>query len=439
MSFNSQVEISPIDKYNILYHTLFMKKALIITVLITVFYPAGMTLFAQGQDMSFYTREYNRTDSTPAERLLILESVRDAGLSGIGDFYHDALRVFLQRFSTVRFEDRHIAAASARILAQGLGAEAYNPAAPDLWRLAELYDIARDVNQGLEMQDALIALGQVNGTAFITQIVQRLDDLNTQSIADLGTRERVQRAVVGCVRALELLGNPAGFRSVFEVWLKGYENPIRDIARNALPSIAEDPVDIMISMIRSPSNDPAKKLRIWEEMQNLELLSDESLARVAAAALDIGWAYSTSSPAEQTNLRVLRTRAIDIIRILGAADNSVYANLERSYTRNLTGQFRSIEEINITLHTLAALGTEEAVQLLVNFLRVIDNNHQARTRLGGSWQDNERLIFQMLINALGASRTESVEVMLLLRHIDAGSYTNAERQWARTAMSNLGF
>ena len=427
-----------------------MKRKLLVIILCL----AGMAVFAQDQEqeqaqpqpqpqpqgqsanMSFFLRDYTMPESTFLQRLGILEEVRNAGLTGIGEFYHEALRFFLLRASDIRtLEDRRAAEASARILAHGLGAEQYHPAAPDLWRLVVLFDVIRDVNQGLEMQDALVALGQVGGIEFLPQIIQRLDDFNTHPLADVETRRRVQRGVVGCIMALEIFQDPAGFRPVFFVSIGGYDPSIKAMASVALPNLVEDPGEIISGIIQNTSNNPTIKYQAFQEMLRTNA-PDESKARVAATALATGWTFSTSNTVQQLDLREMRKSAIDAIRVYGVADDSIYANLRRSYVNNFNSAAPDLIEIDKTLRTLGAIGSEEAVELLLEFIRELHTRRRT-----GPWRiDRERQIFELALLSLGATGTDSMDVRILLNVIrGSGDYTGVEQSWAANAIRALGF
>jgi len=66
-----------------------MKRKIIVLVL----FLSGMTIFAQSARMSYYSEEFSRLSATFIDRLEVLESVRDANLTGIGDFYHDETKL----------------------------------------------------------------------------------------------------------------------------------------------------------------------------------------------------------------------------------------------------------------------------------------------------------------------------------------------------------
>jgi len=393
-----------------------------------------MAVFAQGTDMSYYSDDFSRPDASFVERLAVLEVVRDAKLTGIGEFYDNALKLILLKTPDIKNkEDRDATDASARIVCQGLGAEQYADSAADLWQAVQYFDVIYDYNQGLVMQDALTALGQVGGSQFLPQIVLRLNDFNTHAAADAESRRRVQRAVVGCINALQSLHDISGFSPVFFASIGWYDPSIKTMASVALPNIVDDPGEVIISIIQDTSNIPPIKYEAWREMLRSKA-PDSSKAKVAAVALATGWTYSTSNVTYQTNLREMRKSAIDTIRQTGAYDSSVYTNLEKSYTNNFINNVPDYDEIRKTLNTLSYLGTDDSVQILLKFLR--DLNARRRS---GPWGQKERQLLQWVIPSIGATGTQSQDVKLLLTTIQRTSdYTSAEQGWARDALKQLG-
>ena len=395
---------------------------------------AGMTVFAQGVDMSYYTEEYNRPTATFIDRLEVLRTIQSAKLTGIGGFYHEALKVQLLKTPDIKNkEEREATEASVRIICQGLGAEQYAASAPELWQAVQYFNIIHEFNEGLVMQDALTALGQVGGKEFLPHIVQRLDDLNTHEVSDAETRRRVHRAVVGCINALEALHELDGFRPVFFASIGWYDPAIKRMASVALPNIVEDPGVVISAIIRDTSNIPSVKYEAWREMLRTRAPAS-SKASVAAVALATGWTYSTSNATHARDLREMRKSAIDTIRQFGAADDTVYVNLEKSYSNNFINTVPDLDEIRKTLDALSVLKTDEAVQLLLKFLREL---HQRRG--SGVWGQKERGILELIVPRIGATKTKSEDVKLLLTTIQRSSdYTGAEQRWARDALRQLG-
>ncbi|MCL2440640.1 MAG: hypothetical protein FWD14_02780 [Treponema sp.] len=398
---------------------------------------AGITVFAQGSEMSFLTTEFMRSDASFADKLSVLERVQTSGQTGIGEFYHEALKYLHLRITSARaLQERIAAERSAIILCQGLAAEKYTAAAPDLWQAVQVFDVSRSGSsyEGLAMQAAFIALAQIDAREYIPHIVLRLDSFNSRTISGDDQRRRAQRAVIGCINALEIFKDPSGFRPVFLASIGSYDPSIREIASNALLNIISDPADVVAEILLSPANNPTIKLEVLREMLQFDV-PNASKAKVAAAALATGWLTSTSSRPQQVTLGNLRKTAIDAIRHYGAADDSVYLNLDRSYSRNFATSSPDYDEIQLTLNALAALKTDEAAQLLHKYLQELHLR-----RRSGPWGNKERQVFEWLVYSIGASGSRSTDIRFLLTTVShADHYTWIERNMASEALRRLGY
>jgi hypothetical protein len=401
----------------------------------------GMSVFAQSADLTLYTRDFTRTDSTFEERLKILEEVRDLKQTGIGQFYHNCLRHLLIRNADIKNrEDHNLAERAALILVQGLGAEKYAQSATELWATADYFDIEKnrteiepDLNAGNTQREAYIALGQVGGKTFVPHMVQRLNDFNAETLTDAEYRRRVQLIVVGLISALEAIKDHAGFRPVFNVVVGGYEPSIREIAYNALINMVDDPGDLLIEIIKDPATTPLIMQEAVRVMRGSKA-PDESRAKVAAATLISAWNYHTTNRSWLGALSILRKGAIDDIRQYGIADNEVYKYLERSYVTNYNSRDPDYDEILKSLSTMASAKTDDASALLYKHL--LELNERRRT---GPWDRKERQLFEWVLNALQISGTQSADVKTLLTTIQRNDrYTSRERKLAESTLAALG-
>jgi len=403
--------------------------------IITIFvFLIGMAVFAQSQDLSYFTEELNRTGGTFLDRLHVLENVRDLNLTGIGEFYHGALKTLLNKIPDIKTkEDWDANENTARIALQALIVEKYAPAAPEIWALVQYFDIAHEENDGGAMQDGIIALGQTGDQDYVYHIVLVLDDCNTHQTPDFESRRRIQRAAAGCIISLEAMHAIDGYRPVFFAYIGWYDPSIRNMAHEALPKIVDDPGESIIEIIRDNINNSNVKLRAWQEMLRSNA-PDSSKAKVAAVALEMGWKYPTSNTALQRDSKLMRLSAIDTIRILGVADDSVYADLDRSYNNNFATNNPDFDEMFRVVDTLSAVKTDQAIGLLVKFLSGLNDR-----RRGGIWSDKERRSMQYIIRALGTTGTQSPEARMILLTIQSSQeYTGAEQGWARDALRQLG-
>jgi len=406
-----------------------MKRILITIILLFT----AVAIFSQ--DMSSYMNEYTRVDGTVAERLALLEAVRGTGRTGIGEFYHDALKYFFTRLPDIKTRtDEDMAERTAVLLCQALGAEKYTAAAPEIWRIAELFDIDKDESDPSTMQTALIALGDINAQDHVPHIVGRLNDFNTQAITSSETILRAQAGVIGCIKALEALHDIRGYKPMFFVSIdEAYDLPVREIAANSLPNVVENPSDVIIEIINDNTNDPRIKLTAWNELLKSKA-PDSSKAKVTAAAIAASWTYPTNVRSLQANSKEMRRSAINAVKQFGVADNSVYEYLERSYSSNFNTNAPDYAEIMATLNTLTAVKTDEAVELLHKFL--IDLNERRR---GGPWGSKERQLFEWVVSCIGSTGTQSADIRSLLSIIQrTGTYTPQEQNMAANALKELG-
>ena len=402
-------------------------KRILITIILCFF---GMAVFAQ--DMSYYLSDYMRVDGSVEDRLLILETVRDEGITGIGEFYHEALKYLYVSMPDVKTKsDQDMVERSVIIISQGLGAEKYTDAAPEIWYTADYFDVDRSpTNQGNAMQAALIALGQVNGKDYLPYIIQRLNQYNAQTFRG-DAKNRIQMAVVGYIDAIEALNDISGYKPVFDVYIGSYDQDVQQIAYKALPNIVDDPGDVIIDIIQDTSTPPVK-LAAWKEMLRSNA-PDSSKAKVALVAIAESWGYETTDKLYLGILDQMRKSAIDAIRLYGAADDSAYDFLNREYLNSFNTTEADYEAIILTLDALAALKTDKAVDLLLKYLHEIHDR-----RRNNLWGERERRIFQWLISCLVFTETKSTDVRLLLSTIQRTSaYTPFEQGLAKNALAKL--
>jgi hypothetical protein len=198
--------------------------------------------------------------------------------------------------------------------------------------------------------------------------------------------------------------------------------------------MVDDPREVIIAIIRDPSNNPRVKLEAWREMLKSKA-SGDSRAKVASVALSTGWSYSTTDVNFQTNLREMRKGAIDTIRQFGAPDDSVFVNLEKSYINNFVNNVPDNDEIRFVLTALSVIKTDPAVELLQKILLELNDR-----RRSGPWARKERQCFEWVVKAIGDTGTKDESVIKLLMRLQRDSnYTLQERNWVKGALKSLGF
>ncbi|MCL2266312.1 MAG: hypothetical protein FWC17_00935 [Treponema sp.] len=406
-------------------------------LLIIVLLLAGAAVFAQSPDMSFYIDEYNRQDATLSDMLNVLQMVQSENLSGIGGFYQNAINVFIQRLPNFATnQERIMVEEASRLIIRGLAAEQQTDSAAQVWLLLQYFDIANQQNDGLLMYEALVAMGQINATFYTSHIAGFLESFNARPTTDALLKSKIQRVVPGVITALEILKEPAGVKPVFFASIGWYDNSVKAIASASLnrlmESLGEVIPDIIIGILRDPLNTASVKNSAWQEFIKIHV-SDESKARVAAVALE--QSYVATSRESAVLLRTMRLSSIDTIRQFGVSDGDiVYPYIERTYRESYDTVTADFEMIIMIVRALTAARTDEAVDLLTQFLTGVHNK-----RRSGPWGATERDLMRVFIQAIASTGTQSTDALRILRMIAGlqNTYTPAEQQWAKDALSAL--
>ena len=412
-----------------------MKKIYTIIIILLL---TEMTVFAQSPDMSFFTEEFSRSGASVNELRDILLVIKNQNLTGIGEFYHHAIIVFIRRLPDFPSnQDRASVEEAAGLLLRGLAAEKYTLAAPEIWFLLQFFDIANPINDGYLMYEAFIAIGQVGATNYAANVAAYLGQYNERaSTSNEQIRTQIHRVAPGAINALEVLCEPVGVKPVLIASAGRYETSVRNIASGALinmmEALGEVIGDIVNGIMRDPFNSPTIKNLCWQELLRSRA-PDTAKARVAATALETSYTFVASTHEYQLAFREMRSSAIETIRVLGVADNSVYPFLNRVYREAFETSSINFATLTEVIGTLSTVKTDEAVALLTQFLTQI---HQRRR--SGPWRDVERNIMHVLIDAITSTGTKSQTALSLLDLIQSSSlYTGQEQLWARNALTTL--
>lgn len=336
-----------------------MKKTLIVPVLMMAL--AG-TAFSYTEEVNVYAYLYNATTSN-SQQLDILQNMSEANLTGAGEFYASALRRLVSEYKNIKsVTERNAAAEQAIILSAQLGQERYSEAAADLWFVVEAFA------EPLVKAEALMALGKIQATAYLPQVIRVLQSLNTAPTADRLYGERI---AFGAIIALEKYQDPSGYLPVFFAATGWYSNRIKTQAFESLPIIAEDPTSFMMEVVKGPGYDYPTKLKALEIIDSSGA-PNASKASVAVAALGEGWKASTNDIQLRTMLARMRKLSMNIIYRHGTDEDAVYPLLERSYK----GGYDNEEKFN-AISTIAQLATDESARRLSSYLMVLNEKRQS--------------------------------------------------------------
>ena len=381
-----------------------------------------MALFAQSEELDAWTQAYDRAQSI-AEQLVYIQNIVEGNYSGAVTFYANALDKLVRQFPDITTRSEWDAADScARILCFQLGEAEYADAGANLWWVADYFPNA------LIKAEALAALGKTGNKAFLPQVIQLMNDLNTQPQSDRENRERYERIAYGTILGLEYYKDPEGYLPVFFASTGWYADRIKSQASISLMNIMDDPTEPLLQVVNNSGYTYEIKhlaLRTSERSQS----SEAHKASVAVAALIEGWRLQVSDIHQRQELTQMRKLALNMIRRYTTSDTTVYPALDRSYRDG------DMDEKLAVLYALEALASEDSVRLLSDYLRTI---HQRRT--SNTLTVNDEQLVRVIIPALGnvGSAARSLCRPILIQVQQSPDWTNVVKNLATEALRKIG-
>jgi hypothetical protein len=376
--------------------------------------------FAGSEELEIYSYLYDGA-LTNSEQLAILQNVAELKITGAGEFYAGALHRLVTGYQTIRdVTEKSAADEQATLLAELLGNEKHNAAAPDLWRVVETFA------DPLVKAEALMALGKMRATAFLPQVIKVLADLNATSTPDRLLGERI---AFGAIIALEKYQDPSCYLPVYFASTGWYSDRIKNQAKKSLALISEDPTEYMTQVIQSGGYNYQTKLVALQSVEDSGV-SNVSKAGVAVTALSEGHRAATTVVAQRTALNQMRKLAINMIYRYGTENEAVYPLLERSYKQFAERNDGDRDEALDAIVTLAALGSDESARRLSAFLMTLNQKRQSNTIT----RKDEDLVRE-IIPALG--KTGRAIGRPALNSVTALGWTDAVKNLAREALKDI--
>jgi hypothetical protein len=388
-----------------------MKKHIILFCMITV---AVLGFAAAGDSVEIYELHYN-AELTHAGQLEILQEMAKEQPANATDFYARSLRKLVAEYTDIKGNnERRAADEKAIILAAQLGAAKHAPSASDLWLVADKFEAPK------ANAEALMALGNIPATAFLPQVIRKLESLNAKPYPN---RQFGEWIADGAIIALERYKDPSGYLPVFFASIGWYSETIRNQALKSLVIISDDPSPFMMDVVRKSSYNPYVK---YSALKNIEATTVDSKKKVeiAVEALNQGWRINTKDNEVKKTLTDMRMLAISMINRYKSDDQSIYRLLERSSTDG------SLDEKFAAIAALASQGTEEAAKRLSNILDGL-NRQRKRNNIN---QEDEQIVRAVIpaMGQLGLSQSKSA-----LAAVSASNWPPAVARLADDALRQI--
>ncbi|MBU0935511.1 MAG: hypothetical protein KKI09_10685 [Spirochaetes bacterium] len=390
-----------------------MRKIAVVTVL-----ALGLVFQSAANDaarvLGFILMSAETVDQQYAATLSLVSFGEAAG----AEYVFDSLERVLAARSTIRLGgqmenyERLI-----RLQAKALGDWRYTNAAPALWRVVE------DSKDPLTRAEALIALGGLRATEYGERISLMLRDLNARPAQDIESGEKLAYAAI---LALERMGYPGGFSSVFFAVDAWYSRRIKDQAVRSLPLVLADPSEELLTILRLESN--PRRLRALQYAVASNLPPARKI-EIAAYALNIGLTNVPSDRIEYATVATMRKLALNALVELG--DRSGNSAIDFANAFRLAELNNDIDERLLVLRAMGADRSLESARELAAIITRLNEDQKA-----GRVNDERNRLMQAALQNAAISANKELFAALQLVKINEG-WSNTIIRLANTALAAL--
>lgn len=281
--------------------------------------------------------------------------------------------------------------------------------------------VTHPAESALLKANAMIALGNMRSTTYAPDLAMILRNLNFNTQRDNKSNAEIE--AYGAVMSLLKMRSPLGFEPVFYAATGWYSRRTKDLAMEALKTMAEDPSDQVMEIMKDAD---FKTKKIALEVENASTAPAERKNEVAILALEEGLRYQTQDKREQDDLSKLRVEAMKILIANKSTDDAAVP-----FMKSIVERSKDANEIIYAYYTLGIIGSDAAVELLSEKLSAF-NIRQA----DGLEADRSQLEYiKQIIKSIGMSKNS--KGMGALTEVQFSNYTPAINRLAKQAMEEL--
>ena len=335
-----------------------LSRALVCAV---VFAIIASTSIAANEIGAMWARLY-RNAPTNEQRYQIMVNMIEQDSRDLAPVFHEALDGQITRFQSITgTTERHVANRLAAMTIRELGNRRVTDAADSIWNMLQ---INHDV---VVMSEAANALGRIGAAQYAPRLATFLRNMNL-GVSVLSDRRQIEAVAYNTVKALERLGDPAGFEPVFLAAHGWYSagSGVRAAALDALPIIVDDPTDILTEIIKN-QNDIAMKISALN-VGTKSRASDENKAEFAAWALDHALSLTWSSRTEQAKLKSLRMTALSALRASAHKPDRAIARMAEMIRGYRADRLYDEDEMLTLIETMGSFPQDSSARALSGFL-----------------------------------------------------------------------
>ena len=288
-----------------------------------------------------------------------------------------------------------------------------------------VYQAYKNTNILLIKTESIVALGKMGSEKYLDEFILTLRNINmrTESNTNMSDNEAIASALVNY---FENVKNEKSYEVIFYA-STGWYSPrsgIKERAKNILPSISNDPSEILKTIIEKDPSFSNKILALTIESDSSA--SDDNKSKLATAGLNEGIRHISNSVAENMELLTLRLLACNILKTSSTKDPEAVPFMERILFDNY-----DISEKITVIETLSTYKSDESVKTLTSYLK-----DQNKKQADGMSPYIDRRTVIATINALGDSgKSAAREELIIVTTIP--TWSAAVIQAARTALDKL--
>ncbi|MDC7219694.1 MAG: hypothetical protein PQJ59_07130 [Spirochaetales bacterium] len=284
------------------------------------------------------------------------------------------------------------------------------------------YLLMQIVNEhsGIIKADAIMALGDMRALDYAGDIAMLLRNLNMNTASDKNSAEL---EAYSAVYALGKMKDITGFSPVFYSHVGWYTRRTRNLAKNVLKDMLEDPSD-QIMVIMEEADYKNKLIALNVELESSA--SAEGKEMVIIDALRQGVEIYSSDPMEKNDLYQLRIAALTACYQQGISNPDSLEYLARAYR-----EADKLEEKILVVQAVGTNGSDDSIVLMSDWLDVFHEK-----MIGGVNPNNDEItLITQLIYALEISGNELAKPVL--SEIEVYGYSNKINRAAAAALKNM--
>ena len=257
-----------------------------------------------------------------------------------------------------------------KMVVKELGRLKANEAAPFLWELVEAVD------DPFLKGEVIIALGKVGARQYINELNLMLRNLNL-NFGNIQDQRGNEIVAFSLVLALDRLKQEESYSPLFFASTGWYSSRsgIRTKAGEAMLNILDDPTEQLMQILEESTAYDIKLAAL--SAGGKSGAGDDNKAALAVLALRDGLENTAMNPVEKAQLKSLRFKALNILKILSAKPEEAVKYMDRMLVLYRTDRLYDIDEMVNLFETFGTFSSDESVKAQTAFLAYLTDRRES--------------------------------------------------------------